>query len=329
MSSETARLPPELEREIFEYTAELYPGVIPNLLCVAHRVLAWIEPIAYHTIEVNKSKRFSCFTAATKSKPREFFAKHVQRILIDIRGTTESVEDMRAALALCTNVTRIAGARASPSDWLLPVMLPMRLDLPCFRTLTHLDVFDYLSPDDASVYATKICGLPVLTHLSLNNLLPWDVAERLLKGCRCLEVLFVTGLESEEVAKEHAFQTPFDDVRFLMTTYEVKERASAAQPEALPLDVRLRMPQYGGMDESVLDPPNFWSQAEAFIAAKRQGKIDCKLLPISAVEYDWADGLLCNFRRVASGWLGPTSQDDWSWKHSRTLRALSLETRMG
>ncbi|KAJ7065597.1 hypothetical protein C8F01DRAFT_1228878 [Mycena amicta] len=329
MSVTDPRLPPELEHKIFEYTAHLYPETIPSLLCVAHRVLAWIEPIAYHTIEVNKSKRFSCFTAATKSKPPEFFAKHVQLILIALRGTNESIEDMRAGLALCTNVTRIAGARASPSDWLLPVIIPMRLErialflshifsegisavdlsLPCFQTLTHLGVFDYLSPDDARVYATKICRLPVLTHLSLNNTVPWDVVEKVLKGCRCLEVFIVTGMESEEVVKEHASQAPFDDVRFLMTWFESKKAPT-------------RMPHCGGMDESVLDPPNFWSQPEAFIAAKRQGKIDCKFLPISPVGYDWADVMLCDFQRVASGWLGPTAQDDWSWRLS--ARCLSL-----
>ncbi|KAJ7065685.1 hypothetical protein C8F01DRAFT_1249260 [Mycena amicta] len=80
MSVPGTRLPPDLEREIFEYTAELYPAAIPSLLCVAHRVLVWIEPIAYRTIDIDSSKHLSAFLAATKSKPAEFFAKHVQRI---------------------------------------------------------------------------------------------------------------------------------------------------------------------------------------------------------------------------------------------------------
>ncbi|KAJ7065616.1 hypothetical protein C8F01DRAFT_1366569 [Mycena amicta] len=270
MSVPETRLPPDLEREIFEYTAELYPAAIPSLLCVAHRVLVWIEPIAYRTIQVNRSMRFSSFPAATKSKPPEFFAKHVQRIFIDSERTSEPVKDVCAALALCTNVTRIAGARASLCRLLLPVIIPMRLErialflthifpesvsgidlsLACFQTLTHFDVFDYLSPDDAMSYASKICGLPVLTHLSLNNVVPWEAVEKLLQGCRCLEILVVQWSDVE-VGKERAAQAPFDDMRFLMTGY-----------------VR--------MDESVLAPPNLWSLAEAFIADKRRGKIDSR-----------------------------------------------------
>jgi hypothetical protein len=34
-------LPLELEREVFETAAELYPETIPNLLLVAARVLKW------------------------------------------------------------------------------------------------------------------------------------------------------------------------------------------------------------------------------------------------------------------------------------------------
>ncbi|KAJ7065598.1 hypothetical protein C8F01DRAFT_1126201 [Mycena amicta] len=274
MSVTDTRLPLELEREIFVYTAKLFPDTIPSLLCIAHRVLAWIEPIAYRTIQVNQSKRFSSFLAITKSKSPEFFAKHVQRILIDIEGAaSESIEDVCAALALCTNVTRIAGARPPLSRVLLPVIAPMRLErialflthifsdgisevdlsLPCFQTLTHFDVFDHLSleEDDAMLYATKLCALPVLTHLSLNDMVPWEAVQKLLQGCRCLQMLVVQWSESAERGQERAAQTPFDDVRFIMTLY-------------------------GQMEDAVLDAPNFWSQAEAFIADKRRGNIDSR-----------------------------------------------------
>ncbi|KAJ7131406.1 hypothetical protein C8R44DRAFT_774790 [Mycena epipterygia] len=42
--------PPELEREIFESAAQLYPNTIPNLLLVARRVNEWIERIKCNTV---------------------------------------------------------------------------------------------------------------------------------------------------------------------------------------------------------------------------------------------------------------------------------------
>ncbi|KAJ7065608.1 hypothetical protein C8F01DRAFT_1366563 [Mycena amicta] len=273
MSVTDARLPRELEHEIFEYTAYLYPETIPSLLCVAHRVRVWCDRA--NRIPYNPNQQIQALLilpAATKSKPPEFFAKHVQRIFIDSERTSEPVKDVCAALALCINVTRIAGVHASLSRLLLPVIIPMRLErialfltdifpesiwavdlgLSCFQTLTHFDVFDFMSDEgEALVYATKLCALPVLTHLSLNDMVPWEAVETLFQGCRCLEILVVQWSEYVEVGKERAAQAPFDDMRFLMTPY-----------------VR--------MDESVLDPPNLWSLAEAFIADKRRGNIDSR-----------------------------------------------------
>ncbi|KAJ7065615.1 hypothetical protein C8F01DRAFT_1351575 [Mycena amicta] len=202
MSVTETPLPPELEREIFQYTAELYPNAIPRLLCVAHRVLVWIEPMAYHTINVDSSKRFLAFMAASKVKPPEFFAKHARRILID-KSFAGPLKDACAALALCTNATRIAGVHDSLSRLLLPVIIPMRLErialfltdifpkgisavdlsLPCFQTLTHLDIYDSVSDEhDAMVYATKLCALPALTHLSLSDLVSWEAVQKLSQG---------------------------------------------------------------------------------------------------------------------------------------------------
>ncbi|KAJ7065601.1 hypothetical protein C8F01DRAFT_1249179 [Mycena amicta] len=277
--SEAARLPPELEREIFEYTAELYPGVIPNLLCLAHRVFVWIEPIVYHTIYVDSSRRISSFLTATTSKPPEFFATHVRRIFIYNSVRSErSLEDARAALALCTNVTHIAGAGPLASPLLLPVLTPLRLErmalflthiffdtaydvdltLLCFQTLTHVDVFDYLSDEDAAMdYVRKLCSLPVLTHLALNDEVSWEAVQTLLRDCTCLEILVVQWSESKESGRARAREArleldlDLDAARFLMTMFE-------------------------RMEDAALDPPNLWSQAETFVADKRRGKIDSR-----------------------------------------------------
>ncbi|KAJ7065605.1 hypothetical protein C8F01DRAFT_1249183 [Mycena amicta] len=270
MSGTETLLPPELERAIFEYTAEFYPYAIPNLIRVAHRVLVWIEPIAYRSIDVNSSRRFSAFLSASKSKPPEFFAQHVQTIFIH-NSFDDPLEDACAALALCTSVTRIAGAGPLVSRRLLPVIAPMRLErialflthifpsiptvdlgLPCFQTLTHFDVFDFLRIEEhALVYAAKLCALPVLTHLSLNGMIHWPVVEILLRDCQCLEILVLLWPYIDGSGQERAAQVAFDDVRFVMTRYNIYE-------------------------EAVWDPPNYWTQAQAFITDKRQGKIDSR-----------------------------------------------------
>ncbi|KAJ7065619.1 hypothetical protein C8F01DRAFT_1366572 [Mycena amicta] len=278
MSVTETRLPPDLEREIFEYTADLYPAAIPNLLCVAHRVLAWIEPILYRTVHISP-EHISAFLTATKSKskPPEFFAKHVQRLFITSFRAPQ-MDDTFAGLALCTGVTRIAGLGTLVCRSLLPVIARMRLErialfltyvfpsndddeheanevdlsLPCFQTLTHFDVFDFLDMEAvALVYAAKLCALPVLTHLSLNGTVPWSAVEMLLQGCRCLQVLVVLWGESEKKGRARAAQTPFDDVRFVVMRYHIYE-------------------------EAIRDPPNYWTQARAFIADKRLGKIDAR-----------------------------------------------------
>jgi hypothetical protein len=41
MPDSSPLLPPELEREVFETVAELYPQTIPDLLLVSHRVHEW------------------------------------------------------------------------------------------------------------------------------------------------------------------------------------------------------------------------------------------------------------------------------------------------
>ncbi|KAJ7065604.1 hypothetical protein C8F01DRAFT_1080529 [Mycena amicta] len=100
-------------------------------------------------------------------------------------------------------------------------------------------------------YASKLCTLPLLTHLALNDMVPWNAVEELLQDCRCLQVLVVQWSKSEESGRERAEEAPFNDVRFLMTTFD-------------------------RMEDAALEPPNLWSQAAAFGADKRSGKIDSR-----------------------------------------------------
>ncbi|KAF7296364.1 Zn(2)-C6 fungal-type domain-containing protein [Mycena chlorophos] len=277
----SAKLPPELEREIFEWTAVLHPWTIPHLLLTARRVHIWTEPLAYHTIRVDRSKRFTSFVdnALKGWKPPEFFAKHVRYIFVYVYVSIPSnLEDACRAVSLCVNATRIAGAGSLVGPHLIPVIQPMRLErvalflshlltypdgaeklpleLPCFQTVTHLDVFDTLplENDEAKFYIEKLVALPVLTHLSLNDVAPWEELKMLLAGCSCLKVLLIqwSGRDEDEGKRQAAAAPPeFDDVRLVMTTFDI-------------------------MEDAALDDSHLWTSAEEFIEEKSNGRISAR-----------------------------------------------------
>ncbi|KAF7309312.1 Zn(2)-C6 fungal-type domain-containing protein [Mycena indigotica] len=266
------RLPPELEREIFEAAAEMDPPSIPRLLVVAKRVQLWIEPLAYHTVTVDDSKRFLSFLDNANGgwKPPAFFAQHVRYLFIHI--TTDDgvpLQPALSALKLCTGITRIAGAGPLVCRDLLPVLAGLRLErialflthvfpeleevdlgLACFQTLTHYDVFDYL-PEHAQalMYVGKLALLPCLTHVSLNDDVPWPAVEELLQTCATLRVLVLQWADGVETGIKRAAETPIRDARFVMTMFD-------------------------DMEEAAWDAPNLWTLAEEFIENKRQGRID-------------------------------------------------------
>ncbi|KAF7309301.1 Zn(2)-C6 fungal-type domain-containing protein [Mycena indigotica] len=277
---EEPRFPPELEREILEFAARICPESIPNLLCVARRVLLWIEPLVYHTLEIDSSKRFKAFLAATKSRPPDFFARHVHRLIIHISYDRDSpLDDAWAALALCTGVTRVAGVGAivnPPLAWVLAGMRLERvalylshvfpgsveLDSQCFQTLTHLDLFDDLWNNEVAMeYAAKLARLPALTHLALNGTVDWDVTENLLQNCESLRILVVLWSLSASEGQTRAKEVPFRDDRFLMS-------------------------KYTNMTAGVQDPPSLWSQAEEFIRRKREKRLDAALFWMGGVTLD-------------------------------------------
>ncbi|KAJ7465986.1 hypothetical protein FB451DRAFT_1402392 [Mycena latifolia] len=216
--------PLELEREIFETTALMHPGQIPTLLRVARRVLLWIEPLLYRVISARDAPPYSAqalaLLRATKSKPPKFFQDAVRHLLVGFHKPW-SREEAVEVLTLCTGVVNLAffGQLASPA--ILPILATMRLlrlsaslvqllggsaaidpTHALFSSLTHLHVFD--RPENL----TRILAhpaLPALTHLCLNNELPWGVITTLLADRPRLDILLNLWDRAEVmVAYEHA-----------------------------------------------------------------------------------------------------------------------------
>ncbi|KAF7296357.1 Zn(2)-C6 fungal-type domain-containing protein [Mycena chlorophos] len=276
MSSDEPRLPPELERDIFELAADTSDESMAALLYVARRTHLWIEPLVYRDIHVNATRRFASFLAATKSKPASFFAQHVSRLFLHVT-ISQPVEDVCEALKLCTGVTRIAGVgpvvipimktfitgmqleriglfltHIFPrlGDYPNPAGDAIDLSLPCFQSLTHFDVFDYLyKSEEADPYVAKLCALPALTHLAMNDVVPWTAIETLLAQCKLLKVLIVLWSGSRKEGVERAREMPFEDDRFVMAVY-------------------------ADVDGSIQYAPNLWTNMEEFIRAKRERRIE-------------------------------------------------------
>ncbi|KIL66965.1 hypothetical protein M378DRAFT_159896 [Amanita muscaria Koide BX008] len=183
------KLPPELERRIFETCALESPEVCTVLVLVARRVHVWIDPILIATVcimedfESKRWDRLECLLAKlTNGKPVEYYAQNIKNLAI--LGFFQ-IEAINRILAICTGVENLvlsASARGfvdffensqagrnlrrlsinlgavSPQFGSTPNFYP-----PCFANLTHLHLWD--EDDDWSTYAGWET-LTSLTHLA-------------------------------------------------------------------------------------------------------------------------------------------------------------------
>ncbi|KAJ7131407.1 hypothetical protein C8R44DRAFT_871899 [Mycena epipterygia] len=262
--------PPELEREIFESAAELYPDTVPSLLLVSQRVNEWIERVKYNIITEGSSSscRFGVLHRAvlSDSKPAAFFHDRVRHLFIHESLLRLTGDEIRAILLSCSGIRSLAlmysiGPSVLPG---LAVKL-QRLcafsqdifstmespdpshSMPMFTSVTHLDLFNIPS-DSQSIWLWSEFGLlPALTHLSLFKFRTTAVGTALLSKCNKLEAL---------LRMENTYDDPLsiDDIRFVCMILP-----DADYEEDWILGAK------GGMD--------FWARADAFVAKRRRGEI--------------------------------------------------------
>jgi hypothetical protein len=124
---------------------------------------------------------------------------------------------------------------------------------PAFAHITHLDMYDDFGETRVR-QATKrgIPALPSLTHLCLNEDVPWDVMQALLEECPQLKLLANFWSAPSETGHEHAQNVPFRDVRFVMGSYT---------------------DYWGDWLAGAKGLTCFWDLADEFIARKRRGEI--------------------------------------------------------
>ncbi|KAJ7448996.1 hypothetical protein FB451DRAFT_758690 [Mycena latifolia] len=273
---EAAYLPLELERYVFELAATTHPATIPYLLRVAHRVLAWIEPLLYRVLCIIPARRIQEILAALKAKPAPFLASKVWHVLMYSTTPVPPTEAVESLLASCPGIIDLSvmvgvGPSLLPllgqmhiqrlgidlrdlfTDWAhaLPDGSPINFGHPLFASVTHLDVFDTLYDVEQ---LEGIATLPVLTHLALNTSVDAAFLKQILEACTSLQVLIVAF--NEEVvddANALAMDITFVDPRLVVATYN----------EYFP---DWELGARGGAD--------IWRRADDFVARKRRGEIE-------------------------------------------------------
>ncbi|KAJ6476352.1 hypothetical protein C8R45DRAFT_1102610 [Mycena sanguinolenta] len=166
-------LPPELECEIFEVAARLDFYIIPSLLRVARRVRQWVEPFLYKVVVINDSAKAEAYHLTLLLKPH-LLANNLQHLFLAGFACFSRwpEKDVHALLQLCaprvlslavfaplqqkrlvrsfshmTQLRRWAGI-LEDFDFAGGGFSVDELILPAFRTVTHMDVFDYFTDEN-------------------------------------------------------------------------------------------------------------------------------------------------------------------------------------
>ncbi|KAJ6448785.1 hypothetical protein C8R47DRAFT_1266999 [Mycena vitilis] len=269
-------LPPELERQIFETTAELYPGSVCRLLCVSKRVYEWIEPIKFKTV-TSVGTHASCpisvlwSTIESNTKPISFFGRSVRHLYLQPGGPF-GLHLVLSIISTCSGLESLwLGHLPHGNDsnelllLYLAVLRPRRLSiylaallekqtqcLSMFTFVTHLDILDrlFMIPEHKIPSWTSFLALlPALTHL-LGFLEP-KLATEILASCPNLKVLVL----HQGLRPAHDLPV-IDDIRYVcMLNADIADCY-----EDWIVGVR------GGVD--------FWARADAFVAKKRRGEIN-------------------------------------------------------
>ncbi|KAJ7164237.1 hypothetical protein C8R46DRAFT_1352043 [Mycena filopes] len=279
-------IPPELECRIFELAALSRPVWIPTLMLVARRVQHWVEPILYRVVFVGSDARiaegFPVFTkdrllTAIATKTPSFISHAIQNINLD--HPVEPTQ-LAAILDVCSGLRNLvvndSPGPALPAlarlehlcrlETVAEVLLRLDATKPVFPSLTHLQLSasHHGEKPDLNVAETyaALRLLPRLTHLALGMYPNQFVVDELRADARLHCIAFITWYPTAGDAALFA-----DDMRFVEVVF----------------DTDYALDWVRGADTG----DDYWKVADAFIAAKRAGKIDSTQYEVvlSAYEY--------------------------------------------
>ncbi|KAJ7651986.1 hypothetical protein DFH06DRAFT_1475366 [Mycena polygramma] len=202
------KLPPDLERTIFELAARDHRTML-QIILVAHRCRSWIEPILYRSLVVCQSSwSFPLLLRTIESRPAHY-ARWIKTLQINPYILPNDPAVTRI-LSICTGIVHLVDLSYGRTPF--SVLSKLRLEKMClsfdiiegltegayfshpaFANLTHLHILDPPQrwPD------ISFSNLPSLTHLALQNyktqIRPTNipVLQKILADCPLLEVLIV------------------------------------------------------------------------------------------------------------------------------------------
>ncbi|KAF7345701.1 hypothetical protein MVEN_01590100 [Mycena venus] len=273
------KLPPEIERVIFESVAFSHPVRIPNLMQVAWRVKDWVEPLLYRVIIVMPAStsgdslvpicRPEILLRLISTKPPLFFHFHVKTLHVEGIFPPQSEVIIPQILAACTGVTSLVVAfgiiphlsalntlksLSSLSINVRPLLEYYPKDFPqaMFHDLTHLQIQDSLwEPEATQAFCTGLTLMSRLTHLSFNSVRWIDRLHLGLRNAPLQRLMCIVLLCSPDGERRNHWPSS-DDPRFVCIGEEN---------------------YWVDWQRGALTGKNYWTLAEAFIAAKRAGEI--------------------------------------------------------
>ncbi|KAJ7699047.1 hypothetical protein B0H17DRAFT_317785 [Mycena rosella] len=300
MTVTTPRLPPELERAIFQLTGHIYSRTIPKLLRVAQRVLLWLEPLLYGVLVFNKKNGLK-LTEAIKAKPASFLESAVRHVHFGWDTTLDAVA-VKSILESCPGIVNLGLDLRTTDPSLLPLLGNMHLqrlnaslrqlfadsddaefavdfEHPLFNSVTHLDLSDEPYTDGQyAVWVKGLSTLPALTHLAFTSPYTTSLAtmQSILAASPRLQVLLPTFPANSAT---EADMIGYDDE----ITLDLDELEQIG-----PLDPRLVVGLYADVNYyedwecGARGKKDIWTRAEEFLARKRDGEIkeDCYIMEV-------------------------------------------------
>ncbi|KAJ6506755.1 hypothetical protein C8R45DRAFT_1208751 [Mycena sanguinolenta] len=286
-------LPPELECRIFEIAALVRPTGIPRLMLC--RVKHWVEPLLYRVLVISSSPTrpiygFPVIPVRTllpviEAKPPHFLQHAVKRIFVTGLVRKSQMETILAACShafdyyYCMWMLPCAEALAQlhhlhrltiPLHGLLEC-LSIDSTHPVLANITHLDL--HAIPNEQFTLEElyqSLCLVSKLTHFAVNFTVHdrgfHTAPLRANTHLECIVFLVNGGLavDLQEV------QDPIEhDARFVCI---VRNN-----------DRHMNWLRHSDTDR------DFWALADAFIAARREGRVDRSRYILSDKETSWLD----------------------------------------
>ncbi|KAJ7624436.1 hypothetical protein FB45DRAFT_1060741 [Roridomyces roridus] len=252
------RLPPELERHIFELLAYREPLSIPTLILVA-----WRGPEVVMLQNETRSYPYPDIFSRIKATPPIVQQKTVHHLFLDriapdvvenLISTCDAVEDLWIILehGHRVGIVEFAGHLALRRLHCVANELfgtqTYDFTLPMFARLTHLELFG--SDADRGPEWVGLATIPRLTHLAFSGLTLLRVAGTLLRTSSSLQVLIFLSHKLGAVYRVTELEVLTQDARFVKMGY--KDHVEDWKAGAL-----------GGSDH--------WSRAEEFVAMRLSG----------------------------------------------------------